>query len=66
MEEHDFDGRALLVVVGRDEQRLLEPDREGEQRRRDEPRHDALGEVQKPRRVGEVDESHGCLLADSA
>ena len=44
MDEHDLHGRALLVVVRRDEPDEIEPDREHERSRDGEPRQDARRE----------------------
>ena len=58
MDEHDLDGGALLVVVGR-QHRLVDAEREHEHRRAAEPRQHAVGEREEARRIGEIDDGHG-------
>jgi hypothetical protein len=59
--EHDLHGRALLIVVGRDEQRLIEPERKGEHGRDHEPGEHAFGKRVEARRVGKFGQAHDCL-----
>ena len=62
MDEHDLDGRALLVVVGGEKQGLGQPDRECEHGRGDQPRQHALGARQEPGRIGKIDQGHAVFL----
>src|SRR4051812_39800404 len=57
VQEHDFHRGALLIVVGR-AHRAIEPGREQQHGRRRKPRQHAVDDVQKARRVGEIDDGH--------
>src|ERR1700683_2577764 len=59
MDEHDLDGRALLIIVG-GEPGATQPDREGNHGGGDEPRQYAPDQRYEPGRIGEVDQRHLC------
>jgi hypothetical protein len=58
VDEHDLYGRALLIVVGRDEQCEIKPDGEQECRQPGEPRHQPVRKIEEAGWIGEIDESH--------
>jgi hypothetical protein len=57
VQEHDLDGGALLIVVGR-VHGAREAEREQQNRRRRQPGQHAVNQRQEARRVGEIDNSH--------
>ena len=63
VDEHDLDGRALLIVVGRREHEP-EADRECDRGRDDQPRQRALDQGEKARRIGKVDQRHAVSHAN--